>query len=85
MGSPEFISGPRQLRTDGVHCRESAGADPVVLKVVRITGAAVFSGITTMDGFLYASFSLHPLLRIGGVDVCETVVSIISGRNPPLL
>ena len=29
-----------QLRTDGVHCRESAGTGPVVLQVVRVTGAA---------------------------------------------
>ena len=32
-----------QLRTDGVHCRESAGTGPVVLKVVPATGAA-FAG-----------------------------------------
>ena len=31
--SPEFI-GSRKLRTDGVHCRESAGTGPVNLKVV---------------------------------------------------
>ena len=29
-----------QLRTEGVHYRESAGIGPVVLKVVRVTGAA---------------------------------------------
>ena len=28
-----------QLRTDGVHCRESAGTGPAVLKVVPATGA----------------------------------------------
>ena len=38
-----------QLRTDVVHCRESAGTGPVVLKVLRVTGA-VFSGIP-MDQF----------------------------------
>ena len=32
-----------QLRTDGVHCRESAGTGPTVLKVVPVTGAA-FAG-----------------------------------------
>ena len=32
-----------QLRTDGVHCRESVGTGPVVLKVVRVTGAAFAS------------------------------------------
>ena len=30
-----------QLRTDGVHCRESVGTGPVVLKVVPVTGADV--------------------------------------------
>ena len=32
-----------QLRTNGVHCRESAGTSPVVLKIVRVTGAAFAS------------------------------------------
>ena len=36
-----------QLRTDGVHCRESAGTGPVVLKVVPVTGAAILQ--VTMD------------------------------------
>ena len=35
-----------QLRTDGVHCQESRGTRPVVLKVVPVAGAT-FSGITT--------------------------------------
>ena len=30
-----------QLRTDGVHCRESAGTGPVYLKIVLVTGAAL--------------------------------------------
>ena len=29
------------MRTDGVHCRESTGAGPVVLKVVPVIGAAL--------------------------------------------
>ena len=29
-----------QLRTDGVHCRESAGTGPAALKVVPVTGVA---------------------------------------------
>ena len=33
-----------QLRTDNVHCRESAGIGPIVLKVIPVTGAA-FSGL----------------------------------------
>ena len=32
-----------QLRTDGVHCRESAGTGPVFLKVVPVTSAACVS------------------------------------------
>ena len=32
-----------QLRIDGVNCRESTGTGPVVLKVVRVTGAAFAS------------------------------------------
>ena len=32
-----------QLRTDGVHCQESVGTGPVVLKVVPVTGAALAS------------------------------------------
>ena len=36
------------MRTDGVHCRESAGTGPVVLKVVPVTtGATVLQ--VTMD------------------------------------
>ena len=34
------VSRVTHLRTDGVHCRESVGTGPVVLKVVRVTGAA---------------------------------------------
>ena len=33
----------KQLRTDGVHGRKSAGTGPIVLKVVSVTGAA-FAG-----------------------------------------
>ena len=42
-----------QLRTDGVHCRESAGTGRVVLKVVPVTGAAILQG--TMDQLMCAS------------------------------
>ena len=39
-----------QLRTNGVHCRESAGTGPVVLKVVvRVTGIAFASPWTKYD------------------------------------
>ena len=46
--------------TDAVHCRESARAGSVVLKVARVTGAA-FSGIA-MDQFLCVSLLPYPLL-----------------------
>ena len=48
------------LRTDGIHCQESAGTGPVVLKVVPATGAA-FSGVT-MDQLMCTSLFPHPLL-----------------------
>ena len=57
-----------QLLTDGVPCRESAGAGSVVLKVVPITGAA-FSGITMDQFFLRLSF---PTPTSGTVDTCAT-------------
>ena len=48
------------LRTDGVHCRESAGTWPIVLKVVLVTGAAILQ--VTMDQLMCASLFPHPLL-----------------------
>ena len=59
------------MRTDGVHCRESAGSGPEALKAVPVTGAA-FSGIT-MDQFLCASLFPHPLLVVGMFKVSEHV------------
>ena len=53
-----------QLRTDGIHCRESAGTGPVVLKVVPVTGAN-FSGIS-MDQLMCASLFPHRLLVRSG-------------------
>ena len=44
-----------QVRTDGAHCRESAGTGPVVLKVVPVTGAAILQA--TLDQLMYASLS----------------------------
>ena len=37
----------KQLRIDGIRCRESAGTGPVVLKVVPVKGAAILQ--VTMD------------------------------------
>ena len=42
IGSVPALSG-HAICTDGVHCRESAGTGPVVLKVVPVTGAALAS------------------------------------------
>ena len=53
-----------QIQTDDVHCRESAGAGPVVLKVVSVTGAA-FSGII-MDQLMCASLFPNPPLMCSG-------------------
>ena len=50
------------MRTDGVHCRESVGTGPVVLKIVRVTSAS-FPGIT-MDQFLCAGLFPRPLLIV---------------------
>ena len=47
-----------QLRTGGVHCRESAGTGPVVLKVVPVTGAVSLK--VTMNQLMCASLSPHP-------------------------
>ena len=67
--SPEFYR-VTQLRTDGVHCRESAGTGPVVLKVVPVTGAA-FLGIT-MDQLMSASLFPHPILARAHILQRET-------------
>ena len=64
-GNPR-VNRVTQLRTDGVHCRKSAGTGPVVLKVVRVTGAA-FSGFT-VDQFSCTSLFPHPLYYWYEVD-----------------
>ena len=53
-----------QMRTDGAHCRESAGKGPVVLKVVPVTGVAILQ--VTMDRLMCASLFPHPLLVLSG-------------------
>ena len=49
-----------QLRTDAVRRQEPSGRRPLVLKIVRVTGAA-YSG-NPMDDFLCAPLFAHPLL-----------------------
>ena len=56
-----------QLRTDGVHCRESAGTGPVVLKIVPVTGAAFLQ--INVDQLTCASLSPHPILVRSGYVV----------------
>ena len=46
-----------QLRTDGVHCRESTGTGPAVLKIVPVTGAAILQ--VTMDQLMCAILFPH--------------------------
>ena len=73
----------RQLRTNGVHCRESAGTGRVALKVVPVTGAA-FSDIT-MDQLMYASVLAHSLLVCSGYinshsySMCDIYRNKVSG------
>ena len=62
-----------QLRTDGVHCRQSAGTGPVVLKAVPVTGAA-FSGFTKNQLMFVALFP-RPLLILVCMYVCMYVWS----------
>ena len=57
-----------QMRTGGVHCREYADTEPVVLKVVPVTGAA-FSGIT-MDQLMCALSFPKPTTRTGMKWAC---------------
>ena len=51
----------KQLFTDDVHCRESAGTGPVVFKVVPVTGAALQ---VSMDQQMYASLFPRTLLLV---------------------
>ena len=71
-----------QLRTDVVHCRESAGSGPVVLKVVPVTSAA-FSDFT-VDQLMRLSFPTPNIAMIAvGIAVCREVkwACVIHGRD----
>ena len=59
-----------QLRTDDVHCGESAGTGPVVLKVVPVTGA-IFSGFI-MDQLICTSLCPHQLNNWYKVGMYDT-------------
>ena len=64
------------MRIDDVHCRESAGTGPVVLKVVRMTDAA-FSGVP-MDQLMGASLSPHSLS-----EVCVCIKKKLNAAKSP--
>ena len=51
------------MRTDVVHCRESVGTGPAVLKVVPVTGAAFSSRVTWLLLFFYISCPRTPPIR----------------------
>ena len=66
-----------QIRTDGVHCRESIGTGPEVLEVVPVMGAA-FLGLT-MNQFcmcyFFPTYTVGILLEVYIVDMCDTELS----------
>ena len=66
-----------QLRIDGVNCRESTGKGPVMLKVVRVMGAA-FSAFT-MDQLLCVYIFPYPLYWF---VVCMAITHI-KGKDQP--
>ena len=54
------------LRTDGVHCRESAGIGSEVLKVVPVTDASHLC-VATMNQFMCASLLPQVMVQVGAV------------------
>ena len=65
------------MRTDDVHCRESAGTGPVVLEVVPVTGAAF--AVITVDQSVCASLSPH-LLLVCGYSMLKVSFNSIGGK-----
>ena len=56
-----------QLRTDGVHCRESAGTGSVVLNAVPVTATAfaVHHGPTDVPLFSYTHYGYEVDMKVG--------------------
>ena len=82
IGSVPSLSQVAQLRADGVHCRESSGTRPVVLKVVPVTGAA-FSGFTKDQIVMRISFITpfkHYWYVVDMSDIVQEGHSAGSGR-----
>ena len=70
-----------QLRTDGLHCRESAGTGPVVLRVVRVRGAVFASQWTNYYCAPLFSHTLYwykvsIMFKLSGVyqNICTAVL-----------
>ena len=63
-----------QLRTSGVHCRESAGTGPAVLKVVPVTGAAFALPWTNQYAPLFSDTRCW--YEVGMLKVSEVVVRV---------
>ena len=72
-----------QLRTDGVHCGQSAGTGPVVLEIVPVTGAA-------LAGLIMAQLkcaSLFPFIRNRDwrlLFLFFVFRRVVSNESPPL-
>ena len=65
---PSRVHQVKQLRTDHVHCRESAGIGPAVFRVVPVT---VLSLQVTMDNYCAALFPHAPYwYDLGMLRVC---------------
>ena len=85
-----------QLRTDGVHCRESPGTGPLVTKVVRATGAASTSSWTNYycAHLSFPTSTIISIKRIYGESIgsvskhdhfCTAVVLFCGHVSPPRL
>ena len=74
IGSVNWVT---QLRTDGVHCRESAGTGPVVLKVVPVTDAATLK--VTMDQLMCGSIFPRPRSRTYTKTACYSIYIPFNG------
>ena len=70
-----------QLRTNGVHHRESAGAGPVDLKAVRVTGATFSSN--TMDQLTCALLFLRHIIGTVGMYDTERIVRVALKYKAP--
>ena len=68
------VYGVTQLRTDGVHCRESAGTGPVVAKIAPLTDAA-FAGHHEPDDVRFSInyVSPRPLALSSPLPCCSLV------------